>query len=60
MFSYDRYRERFTDLGPIFDSLRGESCSTTHWLCEIEPGRFYVGETDNLARTGYLWECRLD
>lgn len=59
LFAYDRESGRFSDCGRLADPARGEACRLTHWLSEPRPGLFYVGETDNLARTGYLWECQL-
>jgi hypothetical protein len=57
LFSYDRQNRRCTDLGRIVDGQRGVSCRLTHGLSEVGAGRFYVAETDNLDRSGYLWEC---
>ena len=59
MFRFDRATRLAADLGPIFDEQRKTSCWCTHSLTEARPGRFYVGETDNPDRSGYLWECSL-
>ncbi|MCC7353818.1 MAG: PQQ-like beta-propeller repeat protein [Anaerolineae bacterium] len=59
LFACDRDTGRFTDLGQIYDPLRRTSCVTTHFLVEPRPGLFYVAETDNYDRSGYLWECQV-
>jgi hypothetical protein len=35
------------------------ACYRTHDLVQAEPGVFYVAETDNPWRSGYLWECEV-
>jgi len=59
LFSYDRHNGRCTDFGQIIDGRRQVACRLTHGLCEVGRGRFYVTETDNMDRSGYLWECRV-
>ncbi len=60
LFAYDRDTAHFFDLGPIYDSERKTSPFLTHVICEPRPGLFYVGETDNPDRSGYLWECKVE
>jgi hypothetical protein len=59
LFRYDRAGGRFEVLGPLYDPARKTSVWHTHALCEPRPGLFYVGETDNMDRSGYLWECEV-
>jgi hypothetical protein len=59
LFAYDRDSRRFFDCGRIYDPDRQTACGCTHWLAEARPGLFYVGETDNQQRSGYLWECEI-
>lgn len=57
LFSYDRSKKTFTNLGKI---AKGSiSCFRTHDLAKIGDV-IYVGETDHLSRTNYLWECKMD
>lgn len=60
LFSYDRASGKSRVLGAIYDPERKTSNWTTHALCEPRPGLFYVGETDNPYRSGYLWECQVN
>jgi len=59
LFAYDHETGRFTDFGQVYDPQRKTSCVVTHWITEARPGLFYVSETDNLDRTGYLWKCQI-
>jgi hypothetical protein len=59
LFSFDRKTRTSVDFGPIYDPQRKTSCWCTHCLTEAKPGQFFVGETDNPDRSGYLWECTL-
>jgi hypothetical protein len=54
---YDPKTGDLTDLGPIHDPQRDESCIIVHALCVTDEGIVYVGETDNCERSGFLWEC---
>ena len=56
--AFDRKTGRLTDLGPIYDPERDETCIIVHALCVDDQGTLYVGETDNCERSGFLWECR--
>jgi len=55
---YDPRSGKLTDLGPIHDPERDETCIIVHALCVTEDGTMYIGETDNCERSGFLWECR--
>ena len=59
LFAYDRQSKKFHDLGPIFDPEINERCIIPHDMCLTADGTIYTGETDNSARTCYLWECRV-
>lgn len=56
---YDRATGKLTDLGPIHDPVRDETCIIVHALCMTEDGTIYIGETDNCERSGFLWECKV-
>jgi len=55
---YDRESGKVTDLGPIHDEKRDETCIIVHALCITDDGTLYIGETDNCERSGFLWECK--
>lgn len=54
---YDRASGKLTDLGTIYDPERDETCIIVHALCITGDGVIYIGETDNMERSGFLWEC---
>ena len=60
IYSYDRKKKHFADLGRIFDPDFGDRCVVVHSLTQGDDGTLWVGETDNAERSGCLWECRLD
>jgi len=55
--AYDRRTGKLTDLGPIHDPERDETCIIVHALAITDDGTIYIGETDNCERSGFLWEC---
>ena len=60
IFTYDRERKKFTDLGPVYDPQRGVSAEKIHCLTMDEQhGVLYGGEIDNVRRSSYLWEVRV-
>lgn len=59
LFAYDREADCFHDLGPVYDPDIDEICIIVHDLCMTGDGTIYVGETDNMERSGYLWECHV-
>lgn len=59
-FAFDREKERFYDLGRIYDEELDEFCYRPHDICIDAKGNLFVAETDTPKRTAYLWECRLD
>jgi len=60
LFSYDRDSGAFTVFGEIYDTDLDTGCYYTHDITALNDNTFYVAETDNPYRAGYLWECRLD
>lgn len=58
LFSYDRSRRTFDILSKIVDTNTGEPCFRTHDIEKVG-NVIYVGETDNIKRTNYLWECQI-
>ncbi len=57
LFSYDREKRFFANLGQIFDETISEACYRPHDLCYIGNGRLFVAETDTPTRSSFLWEC---
>lgn len=60
LFVYDPRTTILKDLGPIFDAEIGNGASNIHMLVEGESGVLYAGENDNIWRSSYLWECRVN
>lgn len=58
IFAYDRGTRSFEVLCRI-RADDGIGCFRTHDMAMIGTNRFFVGETDNPTRAGYLWECTL-
>jgi hypothetical protein len=48
------------DLGALVDPETGAGASNIHMIVESDPGILYLGENDNLWRSSYLWECRIN
>jgi len=60
IFTCDCRNGSFTDLGPVFDPLRGTSAEKIHCLTlDKERGVLYGGEIDNVRRSSYLWEIKI-
>jgi outer membrane protein assembly factor BamB len=59
VFSFDRKKKQFSELGAIYDPEFGDGCAVVHHLSIGEDGTLWVGETDNDQRSGCLWECRV-
>jgi len=57
-FAYDRKSGQCEILGSIRDEQAGADCFRTHDCCLVGQTLF-VGETDNPARSCYLWECTI-
>lgn len=59
VFTYDTKTGQFNSHGYLFDPKRKSSCVLVHDIAVTDDGTAYVAETDNLARSSYLWECEL-
>ncbi|NQT02250.1 MAG: hypothetical protein HQ580_09515 [Planctomycetes bacterium] len=57
IFTYDVKKEKFEFYGYIYDKERKEGCVMVHDIALTSDGIIYVAESDNHARTCYLWEC---
>lgn len=57
IFTYDVNRQKFEFLGYIYDPDRREGCVMVHDIALTDRNCIYVAESDNEARTCYLWEC---
>jgi len=61
VFIYDRKDGKFSDLGPVYDSERGEFAEKIHCLTIDKKRRvLYGGEIDNVRRSSYLWEIKIN
>ncbi len=60
LFCYDREERSFTHLANLYDAELDTGCYYSHDITALDDSTFYIAETDNPARSGYLWECRLD
>jgi len=59
VFSYNTKTGQFHSHGYLFDAKRKLSCVLVHDIAITDDGLAYVAETDNFARSGYLWECEI-
>ena len=61
IFTFDRGNGEFSDLGAVFDPLRGTGAEKIHCLTMDEQrGVLYGGEIDNVRRSSYLWEVQVN
>ena len=60
LFCYDREHGAFHNLGAMYDPDLDETCYRAHDLAVDNRNVFYIAETDNPNRSGYLWECHVD
>jgi len=60
LFSYDPKRGTFTHHGRIADPELGVGAARTHDLSITKDLVIWVGENDNVTRSSYLWECRIN
>lgn len=60
LFRFDPTTLERTDLGAIWDVEAGTGATNIHMLVEGKPGTLYAGENDNIWRSSYLWECKVD
>ncbi len=59
VFTYDRQTNSFDIIGILRDSIYNEPCFRPHDIVKVGE-TLYIGETDNPARAGNLWECTLE
>lgn len=57
LFVYDRQTGEFTDLGAVRNDVA--ACFMVHDIAWDGGSRVFVGETDNVDRSAYLWEVTL-
>jgi len=56
VFAYDREKKKFYDNVRLYDPDMNESCVIVHHITITDDGTVYAAETDNLERSGFLWE----
>ena len=59
LFAYDREKDKFYNLGSLYDKELNEFCFRPHDICITGDGILYVAETDTPKRSSYLWECKV-
>jgi len=57
---FDPKKDTFEVLGPIRDQKTGDQAFQIHDMCITKDGTIYAGENDNFARSGYLWQCKIN
>ena len=61
IFIYDCKDERFSDLGCVYDPERGEFAEKIHCLSlDKKHNVLYGGEIDNVRRSSYLWDIKIN
>jgi len=60
IFTYDREKEKFKTIGRVYDSEINDACVIVHHITITEDRTVYAAETDNLERSGFLWECKIN
>lgn len=58
IFAYDREKNKFYENVKLHDPDKNTSCVIVHHICITDDGTIYAAETDNLERSGFLWECK--
>ncbi|MDO8587329.1 MAG: hypothetical protein Q7T82_09840 [Armatimonadota bacterium] len=56
VFAYDREKKQFRDNVRLYDADMNASCVIVHHITITDDGTVYAAETDNLERSGFLWE----
>jgi hypothetical protein len=59
IFAYDREKKKFYNLGRVYDPDINDNCVIVHHITITEDKTIYAAETDNLERSGFLWECKV-
>lgn len=58
---YDSHTNGFEHLGTLVEPKTGTKLYRVHDLClSLDKKTAYIAETDVPARSGYLWECKLE
>jgi hypothetical protein len=60
LFAFDPETKALEDMGPIFDERIKAGAVKVHMLVAAEDGTLYAAENDNILRSSYLWECRVE
>jgi sugar lactone lactonase YvrE len=60
IFAYDPDQDTFIDHGLIYDRERETGPARIHDIAITDDLVIYAGENDNVTRSSYLWECRVD
>ena len=60
LFVFDPKTKNLEDLGPIFDERIRAGAVKVHMLVTTGDGTLYAAENDNIFRSSYLWECRIE
>ncbi|HOK80575.1 MAG TPA: hypothetical protein PK303_03080 [bacterium] len=60
VFAYDREKEKFITFGRVYDPEINDACVIVHHITITEDRTIYAAETDNLERSGFLWECKVN
>lgn len=60
IFAYDREKRKFYDLGRVYDPDINDACVIVHHITITENRTIYAAETDNMERSGFLWECKVE
>lgn len=60
LFTFDRDKKQFTELGVVYDHIKNQPAEKIHCLTITDDNVLFGGEIDNLHRASYLWECKLE
>jgi len=60
IFAYDPQAGAFLDHGRIYDEALGTGPARIHDMAMTPDLVIYAGENDNVTRSSYLWECRIN
>jgi len=60
LFAYDREKEKFITLGRVYDPEINDACVIVHHITITDDRTIYAAETDNVERSGFLWECKVN
>lgn len=60
LFRFDPNTRHLDDFGPIYDETVADGAAKVHTLVAGDDGVLFAGENDNVLRSAYLWECRIN